>query len=65
MLVLRVNGMTCENCVRHVREALEQVPGVKSVQVDLAQNRATVEGDADPQLLVAALDEEGYEALVA
>ncbi|HEY9722954.1 MAG TPA: heavy metal-associated domain-containing protein [Oscillatoriaceae cyanobacterium] len=65
MFVLRVNGMTCENCVRHVREALEQVPGVRDVRVDLAEGRATVEGDADPQLLVAALDEEGYEAMIA
>ncbi len=31
-LLLRVEGMTCDGCARHVSEALKAVPGVEDVQ---------------------------------
>ena len=30
---LKIGGMTCLNCVRHVREALQEVPGVEYAEV--------------------------------
>ncbi|HXJ73406.1 MAG TPA: cation transporter, partial [Candidatus Dormibacteraeota bacterium] len=30
---LSINGMTCGNCVRHVTEAIQGVPGVSGAQV--------------------------------
>ena len=42
---LRISGMTCNGCVRHVREALRGVPGVSAVDVSLAQAYAQVEYD--------------------
>ncbi|MBI2944039.1 MAG: heavy-metal-associated domain-containing protein [Candidatus Wallbacteria bacterium] len=61
--VLAVRGMTCQNCVRHVTEALTEVPGVQSVKVDLAAGTATVEHTtATREALVAAVEEAGYEA---
>lgn len=55
--------MTCQNCVRHVTEALTEVPGVQSVKVDLAAGTATVEHTtATREALVAAVEEAGYEA---
>lgn len=33
--VYSVAGMTCEHCGQTVRSALEQLPGVQSVEVDL------------------------------
>jgi copper chaperone CopZ len=63
-IILDVSGMTCNNCVRHVREALEQVAGVGEVQVDLASGRVTVkhQGETAPASLIAAVDDAGYEA---
>ncbi|HRI44314.1 MAG TPA: heavy metal-associated domain-containing protein [Fimbriimonadaceae bacterium] len=61
-ITLRIEGMTCENCVRHVRQALESVPGVERALVELDAGRAVVEGTPDPQDLVAAVEEEGYAA---
>jgi copper chaperone CopZ len=59
---INVTGMTCQNCVRHVRGALEGLPGVRSVNVDL--NTGTVRLDAERAIpseeLRAALDEAGY-----
>ena len=61
---LRITGMTCNNCVRHVGKALQSVPGVKSVDVSLPDQRANVEHEtsADLAALVAAVEKAGYQA---
>ena len=61
-ITLQVGGMTCEHCVRAVTKTLQAVPGVENVSVNLAGGRAEVEGAADPQALVRAIESEGYEA---
>ncbi len=63
-LMFDVKGMTCDNCVHHVTEAAKGVPGVTAAQVDLPSNTAKVEGEFDPKQVVAAIEEEGYEAAV-
>lgn len=40
--ILHVEGMMCQNCVKHVKTALEGVKGVKEVSVDLDAGTATV-----------------------
>jgi len=63
MIELNVRGMTCQHCVKAVTEALAAVPGVRRVvSVELAAGRALVEGEVDPEALVAAVREAGYEA---
>ena len=58
-----VTGMTCQNCVRHVTEALNALPGVRSAQVDLRSGSARLETERELSAaeLKAALDEAGYE----
>ena len=66
MIRLKVEGMTCQHCVKAVREALSSVPGVDQVtEVDLESGEALVDGKPQAQALLAALHEEGYEARVA
>jgi copper chaperone CopZ len=50
---LGVGGMTCDDCVVHVTEALESVPGVEAATVDLATRSAVVA--ARPDVREAAL----------
>jgi copper chaperone len=65
MIRLKVEGMTCQHCVKAVREALSAVPGVERVaEVDLDGGEALVEGRPENDALVAALKDEGYEARV-
>jgi len=65
MTTLKIQGMTCNHCVGHVKEALAGVPGVQGpVEVSLALGEAKVQGSADPQALVAAVVEEGYTAVL-
>ena len=44
---LGVGGMTCDDCVVHVTEALESVPGVEEATVDLAARSAVVTAHQD------------------
>jgi copper chaperone CopZ len=57
-----VPGMHCGHCERAVSSELQQVAGVKSVEVDLETKLVTVRGAGlDDAALRAAIDEAGYE----
>ena len=61
---LPISGMTCASCVGRVERALNKVPGVQNVSVNLANERAHVEvtGQMDPAVLIAAVEKAGYTA---
>ncbi|MGC6372374.1 heavy metal translocating P-type ATPase [Pseudomonas sp. K2I15] len=61
---LPISGMTCASCAGRVERALGKVPGVQSVSVNLANERAHIEvlGQMDPAVLIAAVDKAGYTA---
>ena len=62
-VTLPIKGMTCAACVGHVSHALEEVPGVEDVLVNLATENATLtlDGDAPPfKTLADALEDAGY-----
>src|SRR5690606_23667613 len=61
-LELSVDGMSCASCVGRVEAALRKVPGVQAVAVNLATERATIRGNADPSALLEAVDTAGYDA---
>ena len=65
MTKLKIEGMSCEHCVRAVSGALQEVPGVDSVvEVSLGRGEAIIEGSAETASLIAAIEEEGYRAEV-
>ncbi|HZI31629.1 MAG TPA: copper ion binding protein, partial [Candidatus Binatia bacterium] len=61
---LLVTGMTCNNCVRHVTEAIQGVTGVRSASVSLDAGHATVRWNNSPDVagVVSAVAQAGYEA---
>ena len=59
---LSVQGMTCASCVGRVEKALKAVPGVSDAAVNLATERATVQGAASAASLIAAIETAGYDA---
>ena len=63
--ILHIEGMSCNNCVRHVKEALEGVAGVKSAEVNLKKKSAAVkhEDNVNLAILTAAVEEAGYEIM--
>ncbi|WP_439852529.1 heavy metal translocating P-type ATPase [Pseudomonas syringae] len=64
---LPISGMTCASCAGRVERALAKVPGVNSVTVNLANERAHVTSapHIDPQTLVDAVSRAGYGATLA
>ena len=63
MIELRVTGMTCGHCESAVNKALGDLPGVvRVVEVSREHERVVVDGSADVQSLIAAIEEEGYTA---
>jgi copper chaperone len=60
---LNITGMTCDHCVNAVTGALKDVDGVTDAVVSLDEKRATVTAESvDIAKLIAAVEEEGYEA---
>lgn len=60
---LKVEGMMCMHCVKHVEDALKGIAGVTGVDVDLKKKRAVVEyeGDVTDEALTSAIAAAGYE----
>lgn len=66
--ILKVEGMTCSACVRHVESALRTIDGVGAVEVKLGEGEARVQYDsskAPVARLIEAIDDAGYEARVS
>lgn len=63
---LNVSGMTCGHCETAVAKALKEIEGVQSVQVDLKNGTAKIEGNnVNTENLIAAVIDEGYGASLA
>lgn len=63
-IVLQVEGMKCDSCVKHVNNALRGVDGVSFVAVDREAGQAQIEGSAGSSELIAALKDAGYPAAI-
>lgn len=59
-----VTGMSCAACSTRVEKAVGKVPGVTSCSVSLLTNSMGVEGTADSQQIIRAVEEAGYGASV-
>lgn len=61
---LSIEGMTCASCVGRVEKALKKVEGVQQANVNLATERAWIQGNAQVQSsdLIQAIKKAGYTA---
>ena len=62
---LKLKGMSCASCANSVETAIQQVPGVNSVQVNFAAEQASVEYDqrsTNLEAIQSAIADAGYEA---
>ena len=67
MTQLKITGMTCDSCAVHVKEALENVPGVQSAEVSYTKGSAqlAIAAGTSPDALIAAVAGLGYRAALA
>lgn len=59
---IKIGGMSCENCVKAVKEALEKNPGIKNVVVNLEEGFAEYEGLIPKDLVKKAIEAIGFDA---
>ena len=60
-ITMKIDGMSCGNCVNHVRKALEELDGVQVEQVNIGS--ATVAYDpsvASEAVIARVIEDEGY-----
>ncbi len=60
--VLHVPRMECRHCARTVSSCVRDVPGVRTVAVDVSSGTLVVAGDVSSATLLAVLHEAGYDA---
>ena len=61
---LKVSGMSCEHCVKAVKDALDGIAGVKDVVVSLKDGMVSFSHDpalAPVETIKTAITDEGYE----
>jgi Cu+-exporting ATPase len=64
-LTFDISGMTCASCSARVEKVLSRQPGVREAHVNLALERADIQGDdLDPGALAVAIGKAGYGALL-
>lgn len=62
----QVTGMSCGHCEQAVRREIAAVGGLEVVEVSSQTGRLVVSGETiDPAVVIAAVDEAGYEATPA
>ena len=61
-IMITVEGMSCGHCEATVEDALRNVGGVADATADRKTERASIEGDADIQDLIRAVEDAGYTA---
>ena len=60
MIELKVEGMTCQHCVRAVTQAIQAEDPQASVQVDLGAGTVRAETRLAREKVAALVAEEGY-----
>jgi len=64
MITIRITGMSCQHCVNSTRKALEAVPGISNIQIDLAKGEAKFDGKVDFQTVKEAITKIGFEVIL-
>ncbi|RTZ57995.1 MAG: cation-transporting ATPase PacS, partial [Gammaproteobacteria bacterium] len=62
VLRISISGMMCAGCVATVEDALKAVPGVTDASVSFADHSASIAGDVEPDAVIQAVADAGYQA---
>jgi len=63
MLELKVDGMTCQGCVKSVTNAVIAVDGNASVTIDLPSKMVSVSTDKSIEVISATIEAAGFDVL--
>ncbi|MFA5353837.1 MAG: heavy-metal-associated domain-containing protein [Thermodesulfovibrionales bacterium] len=61
---IKVEGMSCEHCVRRVKKAIEGIPGVISSEVGIGTAKVSFdEAKVKKEEIIAAVEKAGYKVI--
>ena len=63
-MLLNVQKMTCNHCVRSVTQAVQAVDPSAKIDIELASGKVRIEGSLDAAAAADAIREEGYTVVV-
>ena len=63
MTRIKIKGMSCQHCIASTRKALEAIPGISNIQIDLAKGEAAFDGKVDIQTVQDAITRIGFEVV--
>lgn len=63
MYELKVEGMSCNHCVKAVTKSVQAIDPAAKVDIDLSQQTVRVSSSASIEQIAAAVDEAGYPVL--
>ena len=66
--VIKIDGMTCNNCVKSVHNVVSKLDGVQTISVSLEQQQATATFDdskVSAEKIAATIEDAGFDAQVA
>ena len=58
---IKIQGMMCDHCTAHVKEALTEIQGLSNITVSLQDSCAIADGVADHQTIKNAIADAGYD----
>jgi copper chaperone len=64
--IIKMDGMSCEHCVKAVSKAVGALPGVGGVEVDLKGKTVTVDHDpaaAPLEKIKSQIEDQGYDVV--
>ncbi len=61
---LTIQGMNCNHCIMHVKQALESVHGLQVEEVQIGKARVMYDDDKIANVLSEKVEEAGYKVVV-
>jgi len=63
MATIKIKGMSCQHCVGSTKKALEKIPGISDVVIDLEKGEARYDGDVSIEEIKKAITAIGFEVV--
>jgi copper chaperone len=57
---VQVENIKCSGCIKSIKNELKEIPGVISVDVDLAKSEVMLAGEFEENTVIKKLDQMGY-----
>ncbi len=63
MATVSIKGMSCPHCVASTKKALEEIPGISNVAVNLEKGEASYDGDVETNTIKEAVEKIGFKTV--